>query len=100
MDLVNEILNKQQELDISIKQLRKTGTAYAQAEKDYKVALRTEALKLRNEQDMAVTLINQIIYGVPKIADLRFKRDVAQAVHKANLEAINSIKLQIGRAHV
>ena len=95
MDLVNEILNKQQELDISIKQLRKTGTAYAQAEKDYKVALRTEALKLRNEQDMAVTLINQIIYGVPKIADLRFKRDVAQAVHKANLEAINSIKLQL-----
>ena len=84
MDLVNEILNKQQELDISIKQLRKTGTAYAQAEKDYKVALSTEALKLRNEQDMAVTLINQIIYGVPKIADKRFKRDVAQAVHKAN----------------
>ena len=32
---------------------------------------------------------------VPEVASKRFNRDVKQAVYQANLEAINSIKLQI-----
>lgn len=44
---------------------------------------------------MPVTLINQIIYGVPEVAKLRFDRDVKEAVYQANLEAINSIKLKL-----
>jgi hypothetical protein len=44
---------------------------------------------------MPVTLINQVIYGYPEIANLRFKRDCAEVVYRANLEAINSYKLMI-----
>jgi hypothetical protein len=44
---------------------------------------------------MPVTLINQIIYGVPEVADKRFKRDVEEANYKANLEHINVVKLQL-----
>ena len=44
---------------------------------------------------MPVTLINQIIYGVPEVANLRFDRDVKEAVYQANLEAINSTKLKL-----
>ena len=95
MDLILDLQQKQKELDISIKKLRETGTAYAQAERDYKVTLRTEALKLRSEEKLPVTLISKIIYGIPEVAELRFKRDVAEAVYKANQEAINSIKLQM-----
>ncbi len=95
MDLYNDIQQKLKELDMSIKSLRKTGTEYAKAERDYKIKLREEALKLREEDKMAVTLIQQIIYGVQSVADLRFERDVKEAVYKANLEAILSIKLQI-----
>lgn len=95
MDLYLEIQNKINELNVSLKKLRETGTAYAEAERDYKITLRQEALKLRSEKDMAVTLIQQVVYGVPEVADKRFKRDVAEAIYKANQEAINTIKLQI-----
>ena len=95
MDLYNELMNKIQELNISIKKLRETGTEYAEAERDYKITLREEALKLRAEKGMPVTLIQQVVYGVPEVADKRFKRDVKEAIYQANQEAINSIKLQI-----
>ena len=94
-DLYNELQQKIKELNISIKKLRETGTEYAEAERDYKITLRNEALKLRAEKGMAITLIQQVVYGVPEVADKRFQRDVKEAVYRANQEAINSIKLQI-----
>lgn len=94
MELYTELQSKTQQLDISIKQLRKSGTEYAQAERDYKVLLRQECLKLRDD-GMAIGMIDKTCYGIPSVAEARFKRDVAEAVYKANLEAINSIKLQM-----
>lgn len=94
MDLFNELQAKTKELEISIKSLRQTGTKYAQAEKDYKVLLRQECLTLRDE-GMAIGMIDKTCYGIPSVAEARFKRDVAEAVYKANQEAINSIKLQM-----
>lgn len=94
MDLFNELQSKTKELEVSIKALRQNGTNYAQAEKDYKVLLRQECLKLRDE-GMAIGMIDKTCYGIPSVAEARFKRDVAEAVYKANLEAINSIKLQM-----
>ena len=94
MNLYEELQQKTRELDISIKALRKNGEAYAQAERDYKVLLRQECLKLRDE-GMAIGMIDKTCYGIPSVAEARFKRDVAEAVYKANQEAINSIKLQL-----
>ena len=94
-DLYNELQQKIKELNISIKKLRETGTDYAEAEKDYKITLRQEALKLRAEKGMSVTLIQQVVYGVPEVAEKRFKRDVKEAIYKANQESINSMNLQI-----
>ena len=47
MDLFDDLNIKIQELNTSIKSLRKTGTEYAEAERAYKVCLREHALKLR-----------------------------------------------------
>ena len=94
MDLMNELSNKVQQLEISLKELRNSGTNYAQCERDYKVLLRQECLKLRDE-GMAIGMIDKTCYGIPSVAEARFKRDVAETVYKANLEAINSIKLQL-----
>lgn len=94
MDLYLELQSKTAQLDRSIRQLRKSGTDYAQAERDYKVLLRTECLKLRDE-GMAVGMIDKTCYGIPTVAEKRFQRDVAEAVYTANKEAINSLKLQI-----
>lgn len=94
MELYQELQSKTKQLDISIKQLRKSGTEYAEAERIYKILLRQECLKLRDE-GMAIGMIDKTCFGIPSVAEARFKRDVAEAVYKANLEAINSIKLQM-----
>ena len=94
MDLYSELTIKTGELDTCIKQLRKTGTAYAEAERAYKVLLRREALKLR-DQGMAVGMIDKVILGIPSVAEARFKRDIAEVTYKANQDAIQSIKLQL-----
>nr|DAW07842.1 MAG TPA: zipper dimerization domain transcription factor-like protein [Caudoviricetes sp.] len=94
MDLLNELQQKIRELEASIKMLRRTGTAYAEAERDYKILLRQECLKLRNE-GMAIGMIDKTCYGIPEVAAARFQRDVAETVYKANQEAINSTKLQL-----
>lgn len=94
MDLLNELQQKIRELEASIKMLRRTGTAYAEAERDYKILLRQECLKLRSE-GMAIGMIDKTCYGIPEVAAARFQRDVAETVYKANQEAINSTKLQL-----
>lgn len=94
MDLMNELQAKIKQLEVSLKQLRVSGTKYAQAEKDYKILLRTECLKLRDE-GMAIGMIDKTCYGLPSVAEARFQRDVAETIYRANLEAINSIKLQM-----
>ena len=93
-DLYSELTLKTKELDTCVKQLRKTGTAYAEAERAYKVLLRSEALRLRDD-GMAIGMLDKVIYGIPSVAEARFQRDVAEVVYKANQEAINSIKLQM-----
>lgn len=94
MDLFNDLQTKIKELEISIKSLRQNGTNYAKAEKEYKILLRQECLKLRDE-GMAIGMIDKTCYGIPSIAEARFRRDVAETIYKANLEAIQSIKLQM-----
>ena len=94
MDLYDEIQKLMAELTASISKLRENGAKLADAERDYKITLRQEALRLRAEE-MPVTLINQIIYGVPEVADKRFKRDVEQANYDTNREHINVTKLKL-----
>ena len=94
MDLYEEITRLMAELTASIRKLRDNGAKLADAERDYKITLRKEALKLR-AGEMPVTLINSVIYGVPEVAEKRFKRDVEQANYDANKEHINVTKLKL-----
>lgn len=94
MELYEELGKLIRQLEYSVKMLKVNGVAYAQAEKDYKILLRAECLKLRDE-GVAIGMIDKVCYGIPSVAEARFKRDCADAVYKANQEAINSIKLQM-----
>lgn len=94
MELYEELDSLTKQLEVSIKSLRKTGTDYAEKERDYKVLLRQECLRLRDE-GMAVGMIDKTCYGIPSVAEARFRRDVAESVYRANQEAINSIKLRM-----
>jgi len=94
IDLVNEMSSKVSLLDTAIRELGKRGQAYAEAEKQYKIALAQQILTER-EKGVPVTIISDICRGNPKIAKLRFERDVAEVTYKSAMEAINSYKLQI-----
>ena len=94
MDLKEELDKNVDLLQKSLEQLRKTGSAYAEAERDYKVLLRQEILKMRDEA-VAIGVITLTCYGIPSVAEARFKRDVALATYQANQEAINTYKLKI-----
>lgn len=67
----------------------------AQAERDYKTALTKIILELKLDGH-PVTLILKIADG--KVADLKFKWDVAAAIVKANIESCKSIITQIDSA--
>lgn len=92
--LIDDIQKVNDLLSQSIKSLKRTSEAYAETERDYKILLRQEALKLKDE-GMAIGLINLTCYGIPSVAEARFKRDIAEANYKANQEAIQAFKLQL-----
>lgn len=93
-NLISEIGAKSAMLDAAVKQLGVRGRAYAQAERDYKVALAEKIIRER-EKGTPVTIISDICKGDTEIARLRFERDCAEVVYKSAMEAIQSIKLQI-----
>ena len=94
MDLILELQAKIKQLEKAVQDLRVNGTELAKAERDYKILLRQECLKLRDE-GMAIGMIDKTCYGIPSVAEARFKRDVAQTTYDANQDFINSIKLQL-----
>lgn len=95
MDLYNDLQDKIQELNESIDDLKIKGVDYNNAEYFYKIKLRIEALKLKYDENMPVTLINQIIFGVPEVAELRKKRDIAETLYETAKERTNTLKLQV-----
>lgn len=94
MDLVNELNNLIKKLDVSVKSLRNTGSDYAKAYTDYRVALAKELVRLKDD-GMAVTIAYDVARGKPEIARLKFKEISNEAIYKANQESINALKLQI-----
>lgn len=94
MDLQEELIKQVELLQKKQDELPQTGREYAIAEREYKVLLRQEILKLRREGE-AIGVISLICYGIPEVAEARFERDCAEAVYKANQEAINTYKLKI-----
>ena len=81
-------------LHAALKALSKRGRVYAEAEREYRVALNQKILMERDE-GTPVTIIHDLCRGDRKIAQLRFNRDVAEIQYKSAMEAINVYKLTI-----
>ena len=75
----------------SLRTLRQNGEASAEAEREYRKA-KSKAILTLKSKGYPVTLIPEIVKGLDDIADLDFKRNVAEVTYKANLEAINVYK--------
>lgn len=93
-ELVNKLNDLTFRMTQGIKLMGKYGRELANAERDYKIELQKEVLRLRLQGE-AVTLIQLRVYGSGEVPKLRFKRDEAQALYETSKENINVLKLQI-----
>lgn len=91
-ELIRELNNGLIDLEEAVREMKKYGAEYAEAESKYKVALMQKALELR-DSGMAVTLIDKVVYGF--VADERRNRDIAEANYKTSQEKIHAIKLRL-----
>lgn len=93
-DLMIDIEEKTILIDKAIKQLGIRGRARAEAEYNYRIALRKRIL-LERDNGTPVTIISDICRGDKEIAKLRMERDIADTMYDAAKEAINGYKLQL-----
>jgi DNA polymerase II small subunit/DNA polymerase delta subunit B len=93
-DLINEVSSLSKSLDIALREFRKRGEELADAERNYRVALSTKILKER-DGGIQVSIISDVCRGSREIADLKFKRDVAQVLFDSSREALMVYKLKI-----
>ena len=93
-DLFCELKERVARLDAALGFIEERGRDYAKSEYEYRVAM-AKQIMIEREKRVPVTIIYDICRGNPVIADLKFKRDVAEAVYKAAIEACNVQKLQI-----
>jgi hypothetical protein len=93
-DLINDLQHEIQVLTASVNRLMQTGTAKAQADHDYRVALAQEIL-IQKDKGMQATLMSDVCRGKKEIAKLRLERDIAETVYQVNIEVINAKKLII-----
>ncbi len=94
MDLFLEAQEKSKTLDRALAQLGDRGRAYAQAEKDYRMALSKKLLIERNNK-LPTTILVDVCKGDEEVAALKFQRDCNESYYKACLEGINVLKLEI-----
>lgn len=93
-DLMEMLKELSEELDTSIKLLRKNGNKSAEAERDYQIAKNQAILRLKAE-GFPATLIAQMVKGDEFVAGKMFDRDIARVMYDTNKEHINVKKLQL-----
>lgn len=74
--------------------LRKSGTEYAEADREYNLAVRLAWLRLRDE-GMPVGMISKVYKGENEVAERRLALLEAETMRDANREALLSYKLQL-----
>lgn len=94
MELWQEIAETQRMLDQALGEFRENGIRYCEAERQYQAEKSRQIMLLKSE-GYPITLIPQIIKGMPTVNDLLFERNKCDVVYRANQEAINIKKLEL-----
>lgn len=94
MDIIHEMNNKKNLLDKALSEYKGRGIDYANAYKNYRVAVAKELLRLRDD-GMPVTIAYDIARGNEEVAELKRQEIITESLYKSCQEAINSYKLQM-----
>lgn len=93
MDDLQRLLTEQNaDLSNAIKNLRKSGEAWAQKERDYQIA-KSQAVLIMKDAGCTMKEIDLRIKG--EVAEKLFERDMARVFYDSNLEYINVAKKQL-----
>ena len=90
--LIRELNDLSRRLDEEIENLKNAGVEAAEAERQYRLAEKQNALWLK-EQGYTASMIDKILKGY--CADSLFKRDVAKVMYDSAQELINVLKTRI-----
>jgi hypothetical protein len=93
-ELFIEMTSKQRLLERSLGELGKRGRVMAEAEKEYRIALKKKMAEYRTN-GYPVTIMGDMCRGDEEVARLKFERDIAEVDYQANMEAINVFKLSV-----
>ncbi len=93
INITQELYQGSKRLEEGSKEIFNLAKAMAETERDYRVALAKEKIKLRDE-GMAIGLIEDVARG--NLADLRFERDLAKEKYIAARDSMKAIQTQIG----
>lgn len=92
-DLTKELRENAVAMLEAVTNLKECGRNKARSERDYKVALRKEILRLRLDDGVAWTACYDLALGDDNVAKLRWQRDVYESDYQCLQEKINVLKL-------
>lgn len=90
--IAREIYESTQRLEKASSVLFVLAKEWAEAERDYRIALAKETVRLKDEK-MNITLVPDIARG--NTAELKFQRDLAEARYRAGIYSVDAIKSQM-----
>jgi len=93
-DLMQQIEHYTGLLNKAVPEFKDRGIKTAETEKAYRVALRTEFLRLKADGEK-VTIMSDMARGKEDIAELKMQRDIAETLYKSAQEGINVYKKQL-----
>lgn len=88
MDILQELNNKKNLLDKALSEYKGRGVDYANAYKNYRVAVAKELLRLRHDENMPVTIAYDIARGNEEVAELKRQEIITESLYKSCQEAI------------
>mgnify|MGYP001063028588 CR=1 FL=1 len=91
-NITSELRTAAERLRNSSSELFHLARERAEAEKNYRIALAREIVKLK-DAGQSVTLISDIARG--ECADLKFQRDLSEARYSAGRELLQSLQTQV-----
>lgn len=92
IDIGQAIYETSKRIEKGVNELHKYAKSYAEAEKEYRLALAREIMSLR-DAGLPATLINDVARG--NIAELKFKRDLAEVSYKTARDMLEALKAEL-----
>lgn len=90
---LEKISKAKEMMEFAQKEFRIHGELYAEAERDYRIALAKKILKLK-EEGFAATLTNDLAKGDEGVANLKMARDIESTLMHSAQNAIYNYRLE------